>query len=88
MKDRYDGMKGKEAGLANRRQKMFESEHSSNNAFVKSHEAMTMSMGGKMPNLEERYQNFDSCMVNDGKHAQEFGRKLTSDLDKKAFPVK
>lgn len=88
MKDRYDGMKGKEATIANKRQKMFESEHSSMNAFIKNHQAMTATMGAKAPNLEERYMNFDSCMVSDGEHAQELARDLTTGLDKKAYPVK
>jgi hypothetical protein len=88
MKSRYDGIKGKEAGLANQRQNHYESVHNANNEFVKKQQAMTASMGGKMPNLTKEYQNFDACMVNDGMHAQDFGRKLASPLDKKAFPVK
>jgi len=67
---------------------MFERDHEGNNAFVRKHEAMTASMGGKAPNLESRYMNFDSCMVSDGEHAQEFARDLARPLDKKAFPVK
>jgi len=49
---------------------------------------MTAVMGAKAPNLEERYMNFDSCMISDGEHAQSFGRELTAGLDKKAYPVK
>ena len=49
---------------------------------------MVASMGGKAPNLEDKYMYFDQCMVSDGAHAQEFGRSLTAGLDKKAFPVK
>lgn len=67
---------------------MFDKAHKDNNAFVREHQAMTASMGGKSPDLEGRYMDFDSCMVSDGAHAQEFGRSLTSGLDKKAYPVK
>lgn len=88
MKSRYEGIRSREAGKANKLQKMYESEHHSNNAFVKNHEAMTATMGMHHANLEERYMNFDSCMISDGEHAQEFGRHLTTGLDKKAFPVK
>jgi hypothetical protein len=88
MKDRYDGNKGKEAKIANLRHSRLESEHNANNAFVKKQMAMLSPMGGKAPKLEEKYMHFDSCMINDGEHAQEFGRKLTSGLDKKAYPVK
>ena len=81
-------MKGKESESANRRQARLEAEHSATNAFVKSHEAMQATMGGKAPNLEARYMNFDSCMISDGEHAQMFARDLTTGLDKKAYPVK
>lgn len=74
--------------VANQRQKMYESEHSSNNAFVRKQQSMLATMGGKAPNLEARYMNFDACMINEGEHAQELGRKLTSSMDKKAYPVK
>lgn len=67
---------------------MYESEHNSNNAFVKKHQAMAATMGMKEGRLDERYMYFDSCMISDGEHAQELARHLTSDLDKKAFPVK
>ena len=70
------------------RQKMYESEHNSNNEFVKRHQAMTASMGGKPPKLEAKYMKMDAEMVNDGPHADAFGRKLGSALDQKAFPVK
>lgn len=55
---------------------------------MREHQAMTAVMGAKAPNLEERYMNFDSCMISDGEHAQSFGRELTAGLDKKAYPVK
>lgn len=88
MNDGYSKMKSRESSRANERQKMMESAHSSNNEFVKKQQAMTASMGGKAPNLDGMYMNFDSCMINNGAHAQDFGRELTSGLDKKAFPVK
>lgn len=89
MKNRYDGRKGKEEGLQSQRQKMYQSEHTSNNEFVKSHQAMQATMGMKTdPKLDSKYMEFDACMVNNGDHAQEFGRQLASSLDKKAFPVK
>jgi len=81
-------VKSREGARANERQKMFEARHSSDNAFVREHEAMTAVMGGKAPNLEGKYMNFNAQMVNNGGHAQEFGRELTAGLDKKAFPVK
>lgn len=55
---------------------------------MKKQQAMVAPMSGKAPNLDGMYMNFDSCMVNNGSHAQEFGRELTAGLDKKAFPVK
>lgn len=67
---------------------MFEAHHKSNNAFVREHEAMTASMGGKSPKLDGRLMNFNAEMMNTGEHAQDFGRSLTAGLDKKAFPVK
>jgi hypothetical protein len=68
---------------------MYQSEHNANDAFVKKHQAMAATMGMKTSvNLDEKYMRFDSCMVSDGEHAQEFGRKLTAGIDEKAFPVK
>lgn len=88
MKNGYSMVKSRESVRANERQKMFEKDHKFNDQFVRQHEAMTASMAGKAPNLESRYMHFDAEMVNDGDHAKEFGRELTSGLDKKAFPVK
>lgn len=89
MKNRYDGRPGREAAHLKKANQMNETEHNANNAFVKKHEAMAASMGmKKVVNLEERYMKFDSCMISDGEHAQEFGRKLTAGIDEKAFPVK
>jgi hypothetical protein len=88
MKDGYETVKSRESARANERQKMFEARHNNDNAFVRSHEAMTATMGGKAPNLEGKYMNFNAEMMNTGAHAQEFGRNLTAGLDKKAYPVK
>lgn len=88
MKDGYEKVRSRESVRANERQKMFEARHKSDNAFVREHEAMLASMHGKAPNLEGKYMNYNAEMVNDGHHAQEFGRELTASLDKKAFPVK
>ena len=88
MNDGYEKMQSRESARANKRQSAFEADHSSNNAFVKSHEAMTAVMGGHAPKLEAKYMYFDAEMVSDGMHAQELGRDLTTGLDKKAFPVK
>ncbi len=89
MKNRYDGIPGKEAANLNRRQKMQEAQHNANDAFVKKHQAMAESMGMKKSvTLEEKYMRFDSCMISDGQHAQELARTLTKGLDDKAFPVK
>lgn len=73
---------------AKKLQSKFQSEHSSNNAFVKKQEAVLASMGMKPANLQEKYMHFDACMINDGEHAQSFARDLTAGLDKKAYPVK
>jgi hypothetical protein len=88
MKDGYEMVKSREGVRANERQKIFEAHHKSANAFVREHEAMTATLGGKMPDLEGKYMNFNAEMMNNGMHAQEFGREATVGLDKKAFPVK
>jgi len=89
MKSRYDGIPGKEAANLNRRQKMQESQHNANDAFVKRSQAALKSMGMKTSvNLDNKYMNMDACMINDGEHAQEFARDLTKGIDEKAFPVK
>lgn len=65
-----------------------ESEHSANNAFVKSQQAGLSSMDGKDPSMPEGCMKFNAQMMNTGEHAQSFGSSLTAGLDKKAFPVK
>jgi hypothetical protein len=88
MNDGYGKMNSRESVRANSRQKMMEAAHSSNNAFVRTHEAMTAVMGGKAPNLKEEAMHFNAYMCNNGEHAQDFARDLTAGLDKKAYPVK
>lgn len=89
MKNRYDGIPGKEAGRLSKLSKMNEEHHNANNAFVKKHEAMAATLGmKKVVHLDEKYMQFDSCMISDGEHAQELARHLTKGIDEKAFPVK
>lgn len=79
---------GKDAAIANRRQSMGEAQANGKDAFVKAEQAKLKPMGGKAPMMEDRYMKFDACMMNNGAHAQEFAKKLTTDLDKVAFPVR
>lgn len=88
MKSRYDKNPGKDAKMANVRGARLESMHSANNSFVKAEQAKIKAKAGKEPMMKAEYSNFDSCMMNNGEHAQEFARKLTAGLDKEAFPVK
>ena len=88
MKSRYDNAPGKDASMANTRQKRFEAEHSDKNAFVKKQQAEMARMAGKHPEMRADLMEFDAEMSNDGMHAQEFARELTKGLDKVAFPVK
>ena len=88
MKNRYDGSPGKEASMAKVRQNRFEAEHSSTNNFVKKVQSEQARHGGEIPNLKAESMEFNAYMCNDGRHAQEFTQKLTSGLDKVAFPVK
>lgn len=88
MKSRYDNMPGKESNIANSRQKRLEAEHAAKDAFVKKQQAELSKMGGKAPNLKGASLDFSSYMCNNGEHAQELARDITSGLDKVAFPVK
>ena len=88
MKSRYDNAPGKDAAMANVRQKRFEAEHNASNQFVKSQEAKVKGMEGRAPDLKPEAMHFNAYMCNNGEHAQEFGRELTKGLDKAAFPVK
>ncbi len=88
MKSRYDNNPGKEAAIANTRQKRLESVHNANDAFVKKQQAMLSKHAGKAPVLKGEAMEFNAYMCNDGMHAQEMAVKLTAGLDKVAFPVK
>ncbi len=57
------------------------------NAFVKAEQEKMKTMMGDRPQQKAEAYKFNAYMCNDGEGAQEFGRKLTSGLDKKAFPV-
>lgn len=57
------------------------------NAFVKAEQARMKSMMGDRPVQKAEAYKFNAYMSNDGDHAKEMTHKLTSGLDKKAFPV-
>jgi hypothetical protein len=89
MKNRdYTLRGGKDASIMNKRQMMGETQHSGANAHVKAEQAAVKSMGGKNPDMDERFMKFNANMTNNGYHAQEFGKKLTSDMDKTAYPFR
>lgn len=71
-----------------KRQAMGEKQHSASNAFVKAEQEKQKGMVGRPPMVEGRYMVFDACMSNNGAHAQEFAKKLTSDIDHMAYPVR
>ena len=79
---------GKDAAIADKRQRMGEEQHSRKNSMVKQDQNEMKSMEGRAPEMADRYMKFDACMTNNGAHAQEFARTLTKGLDKKAFPVR
>lgn len=87
MKDRYDGMPGKDAAMRNTRQARFEKEHMGKNEFVKKQQRELDKYAGKRPVMKNDMMEFNANMQNTGSWAQEFGKKLTSGLDKVAFPV-
>lgn len=88
MKSRYDNSPGKDAKMANVRQRRFESEHSGKNAFVKRVQAAQAKHAGTVPDLKEEAMQFNAYMCNNGEHAVKLGEKITAGLDKVAFPVK
>ena len=88
MKSRYDNNPGKEASIANVRQKRMESEHSAKDSFVKKQQAELSRYAGKSPMLKGEAMEFDAYMCNDGEHAQELARDITKGMDKVAFPLK
>jgi len=87
MKDRYDGNPGKEAAIANTRQGRLESQHSAKNAFVRREQSAQGQYAGRKPMMKADMFEFNANMQNNGAWAQDFGKKLTSGLDKVAFPV-
>ncbi len=87
IKSRYDGAPGKDAAIANVRQKRYETEHSGHNNFVKKEQAATEKYCGKKPEMKADLMEFNAEMQNTGTWAQAFGKKLTAGLDKVAFPV-
>lgn len=88
MKSRYDNTPGKDAAMANTRQRRFEAEHSANNAFVKKVQAQQSKHGGEPPKMKAEAMEFDAYMCNNGMHAQKMAVKLTAGMDKVAFPLK
>lgn len=60
----------------------------SNNAFVKSQQARMSGMMGDRPGVKADGKKFNANMSNDGNATEAFARKVTSGLDKSAFPVK
>jgi hypothetical protein len=84
----YTLRNGKDASIMNRRQSMAQSQHSAANAFVKGEQEKMKKMGGKAPSMEGRYMEFDACMVSNGAHAQALAKKITSDIDHLAYPVR
>lgn len=88
MKSRYDNQPGKEAAIANSRQKRLEAEHNANDMFVKRQQAATAKYAGKAPVLKAEALEFNAYQCNNGEHAQELARGITKGLDKTAFPVK
>jgi hypothetical protein len=87
MKSRYDGAPGKDAAMANVRQKRLEAEHSAKNAFVKKVQAEQARNAGRPPKLEAKSMEFNAYMCNNGEHAQRLAKSLTKGLDKVAYPV-
>lgn len=88
MKNRYDGNPGMEARVANVRQNRMEAEHSAKDAFVKRVQEQQARHAGRAPNLMGEAMEFNAYMCNNGEHAQEVAREITSGMDKVAFPLK
>lgn len=87
MKSRYDGAPGKDAALMNTRQSRYEREHSEKNAFVKREQAALDKYAGKRPVMKPDLMEFNAEMQNTGAWAQGLGKRLTSGIDRVAFPV-
>ncbi len=87
MKDRYDGAPGKDAKLANTRQRRYEAEHLGKDEFVKKQERELDKYAGRRPEMKPDMFEFNANMQNNGAWAQGFAKKLTADIDHVAFPV-
>lgn len=74
--------------MQNSRQKKYEAEHNSNDAFVKRQQAELARHAGTKPMLKEAALEFNAYQCNTGEHAQELARGVTKGIDKVAFPVK
>jgi len=59
-----------------------------NNAFVDAEGKKILGMMGNRPGMPADCGKMQANMSNDGMKAQNFARKLTAGMDKKAFPVK
>ena len=59
----------------------------SNNAFVKAEQMKMKSKMGNKPAIPREMEEFNAYMSNDGEKAQDFARKLCSNMDD-AFPLK
>jgi hypothetical protein len=77
-----------DASRAKAMQNKYQAMSKSDDSFVKQQQMKTASMGGKAPNLKPEASQFNAYMCNNGEHAQDLARSLTSGLDKSAFPVK
>ncbi len=71
---------------AKRRMKM-RNKVSNKNAFVKKEQDVLKTMMGERPTVPAEMKRFDAFMSNNAETAQAMCTKLTSGLDKKAFPV-
>ena len=84
----YTLRNGKDAEIANKRQKMAEAQHNYKDSFVKAEQGKVKQYDGRAPVMEDRYMKFDATMMNNGYHAQELAERITAGLDKVAFPVR
>lgn len=78
---------GKDAEIANKRQRMGEAQHSQKDAFVQREQNARKSLEGRAPMMEDRFMKMDASMMNNGAHAQKLARSITAGLDKRAYPV-
>ena len=74
--------------MQNMRQKRYEAEHSSKDAFVKKQQAELSRHAGRAPRMNGEMMDFCSYMSNNGEHAQELAKEVTKGLDNVAFPVR